>query len=82
MQMALTDTFVKQVRWGTVRKSEEKRLDSDGMHLLVKAGVKYWRISLTPLDRQKTLALVAYPSATLLKSRKRRVPARELLEMR
>jgi len=51
--MALTDTFVKQVRWGTVRKSEEKRLDSDGMHLLVKAGVKYWRISLTPLGQAK-----------------------------
>ena len=77
--MALTDTFVKQVKWGTVNKAGDKHSDGGGMHLLVKATGKYWRMDYRYLGKQKTLALGVYPDVSLLKARKRRADARELL---
>jgi integrase len=77
--VALTDTFVKQVKWGNVSKSGDKHADGSGMYLLVKASGKYWRMDYRHMDKRKTLALGVYPDVTLLKARKRRAEARELL---
>jgi integrase len=77
--VALTDTFVKQVRWGSANTAGDKHADGNGMHLLVKASGKYWRFDYRHLGKQKTLALGVYPEVSLLKARKRRTEARELL---
>ena len=77
--MALTDTFVKQAKWGAVNKAGDKHSDGGGMHLLVKATGKYWRLDYRFHGKQKTLALGVYPDVSLLKARKRRADARELL---
>jgi hypothetical protein len=34
--MALTDTFVKQTKWGGINKAGDKHSDGGGMYLLVK----------------------------------------------
>ena len=49
------------------------------MYLLVNAGGKYWRMNYRFVGKQKTLALGVYPDVTLVKARKRRDDARELL---
>jgi hypothetical protein len=41
--MALTDTFVRQVKH-TGKPAGDKHADGGGMYLLVKAGGKYWRM--------------------------------------
>lgn len=76
--MALTDTFVKQVKYSG-KVSGDKHTDGDGMYLLVKAAGKYWRMDYTFQEKRKTLALGVYPEVSLLKARKRRETARELL---
>lgn len=76
--MALTDTFVKQVKW-TGRAAGDKHSDGGGMYLLVKAAGRYWRMDYRYLGKQKTLALGVYPAVSLAKARKRRDEARELL---
>lgn len=76
--MALTDTFVKQVKW-TGRAAGDKHSDGGGMYLLVKAAGRYWRMDYRHLGKQKTLALGVYPAVSLAKARKRREEARELL---
>lgn len=78
VHMALTDTFVKQVKW-TGRASGDKHSDGGGMYLHVKSAGKYWRMDYRYLGKQKTLALGVYPAVTLAKARKRREEARELL---
>ena len=76
--MALTDTFVRQVKH-TGKPAGDKHTDGDGMYLLVKAGGKYWRMDFTHLAKRKTLALGVYPEVSLAKARQRRDKARELL---
>ena len=76
--MALTDTFVKQVKH-TGKPTGDKYSDGGGMYLLVKAGGKYWRMDYSHAEKRKTLALGVYDEVTLLKARKRREKARELL---
>ena len=76
--MALTDTFVKQVKH-TGKPTGDKYTDGGGMYLLVKAGGKYWRMDYSHSEKRKTLALGVYDEVTLLKARKRRDKARELL---
>lgn len=76
--MALTDTFVKQVKH-TGKPIGDKYTDGDAMYLLVKAGGKYWRMDYTHEKKRKTLALGAYPEVSIIKARQRRVKARELL---
>lgn len=76
--MALTDTFVKQVKWSG-RPAGDKYSDGDGMYLHVKEAGRYWRMNYRFMDKQKTLALGVYPEITLAKARKRRDKARELL---
>lgn len=76
--MALTDTFVRQVR-ATDKAIGDKYADGGGMYLLVKAPGKYWRLDYSFHGKRKTLALGVYPSVTLAKARQRRDKAREQL---
>lgn len=76
--MALTDTFVKNVK-PTDKAAGDKYPDGQGMYLLVKAAGKYWRMDYRYLNKRKTLALGVYPAISLAKARKRRTEAREML---
>lgn len=76
--MALTDTFVRQVKH-TGKASGDKYADGGGMYLLVKAGGRYWRMGYAHAEKRKTLALGVYPEVSLAKARQRRTEARELL---
>lgn len=75
--MALTDTFVKNVK--PARAAGDKHADGDGMYLLVTPTGKYWRLDYRFLGKRKTLALGVYPDTTLVKARLRRAEARTLL---
>lgn len=76
--MALTDTFVKNIKpSGT--PAGEKHADGQGLYLHVKEAGKYWRLSYRFDGKQKTLALGVYPAVSLAKARARRDKARELL---
>jgi integrase len=75
--MALTDTFVRQVK--PTSEAGNKHADGGGMYLFVKGAGKYWRMDYRYLDKRKTLALGVYPAVPLAKARKRRDEARELL---
>ena len=66
--MALTDTFVKQVKH-TGSEAGNKHSDGGGMYLLVKAGGKYWRMDYRFTEKRKTLALGVYPEVSLAKAR-------------
>lgn len=76
--MALTDTFVKNVKHSGA-PAGDKHTDGQGMHLLVKAAGKYWRLNYRFLGKQKTLALGVYPEVSLAQARQRRDQARKLL---
>lgn len=76
--MALTDTFVKQVK-DTGKPAGTKYADGGGMFLLVKASGKYWRWDYALAGKRKTLALGVYPAVSLAKARQKRDKARELL---
>ena len=76
--MALTDTFVKQVKHSN-KLTGDKYTDGQGMYLLVKASGKYWRMDYTHLAKRKTLALGVYPAVSLAKARDRRNQARKLM---
>ncbi len=75
--MALTDTFVKNVK--PSKPKGEKYADGGGMYLLVTQGGKYWRFDYRYLGKRKTLALGIYPDTTLAKARLKRANARVLL---
>lgn len=76
--MALTDTFVKNVK-PTDKPAGDKYPDGGGMYLLLKQAGKYWRMDYRYLGKRKTLALGVYPEVSLAKARQRREKARELL---
>lgn len=76
--MALTDTFVKNIK-PIGAPAGEKHTDGGGMYLLVNAAGKYWRMNYRFADKRKTLALGVYPAVSLAKARQRRDKARELL---
>ena len=76
--MALTDTFVKNVKH-TGSSAGDKHTDGAAMYLLVNAGGKYWRMNYRFAAKRKTLALGVYPAVSLAKARQRRDKARELL---
>ena len=76
--MALTDTFVKQVKH-TGKPNGDKYADGGAMYLLVKAAGKYWRMDYAQAGKRKTLALGVYPAVSLAEARKRRDKAREQL---
>lgn len=76
--MALTDTFVRQVKHSG-KAAGDKHTDGGGMYLLVKAAGRYWRQDYAFAGKRKTLALGVYPDVSLAKARQRRDKARELL---
>jgi integrase len=76
--VALTDTFVKQVKHSGA-PAGDKYSDGGGMYLHVTQSGKYWRMNYRFGGKQKTLALGVYNTVTLSKARKRRDEARELL---
>jgi integrase len=76
--MALTDTFVRQVKH-TGKPAGDKHTDGGGMYLLVKGGGKYWRMDYAYARKRKTLALGVYPDVSLAQARARRDAARKLL---
>lgn len=78
--MALTDTFVKNIKHDPSVATGKKHSDGQGLHLYVKPmGGKYWRMTYRFAGKPKTLALGVYPAVTLAQARKRRDRARELL---
>jgi integrase len=76
--MALTDTFVRQVKH-TGKATGDKHTDGGSMYLLVKAAGKYWRMDYAYADKRKTFALGVYPAVSLAEARDRRNAARKLL---
>jgi integrase len=76
--MALTDTFIRQVRHSGA-PAGDKHTDGQGLYLLVKAAGKYWRMDYRYANKRKTLALGVYPEVSLAKARQRRDKAREQL---
>jgi len=76
--MALTDTFIKQVKH-TGKVTGDKYADGGGMYLLVKAAGKYWRWDYAYAGKRKTLAFGVYPDVGLADARKARDKARKLL---
>jgi len=76
--MALTDTFVRQVKHKSTTASN-KYADGQGMYLLVSAAGKYWRFDYRFNEKRKTAALGTYPEVSLAKARQRRQELRELL---
>jgi len=76
--LALTDTFVKQVK-PTNKPSGDKYTDGGGMYLLVRVAGKYWRMDYRFTGKRKTLALGTYPEVSLAKARQRREMARQRL---
>lgn len=76
--MALTDTFVKQVKHKGSAIGE-RYADGGGMYLRVKAAGKYWRLDYRINGKAQTIGLGVYPEVTLAKARQRREKAREAL---
>ncbi len=76
--MALTDTFVKQVKHSGA-PAGDKLTDGQSLHLLVSATGKYWRINYRFAGKQKTLALGVYPAVSLAKARQWRDEAKKVL---
>lgn len=76
--MALTDTFVRQVKHSG-KPAGDKYTDGGGMYLLVKAAGKYWRMDYTHNKKRKTLSIGVYPATSLAQARKKRDAAREQL---
>ena len=69
--MALTDTFVKNIK-PTAAASGDKHSDGLGLYLHVKQAGKYWRLGYRFDGKQKLLALGVYPAVSLAKARSRR----------
>ena len=78
--MALTDTFVKNVKHSGTQAGD-KHTDGLGLYLLVKAGGKYWRMNYRFQGKQKTLSFGVYPDVALAAARAGRDKARKLLAM-
>lgn len=76
--MALTDTFVKNVKHSRT-SSGNKYADGRGMYLLVNSVGKYWRMDYRFFDKRRTLALGVYPDVGLAMARTRREKARKQL---
>ena len=75
--MALTDTAIKALK---PSGKPTKHSDSGGLHvLLTSQGSKLWRLSYRFGDKQKTMALGAYPAISLADARRQRDNAKVLL---
>jgi integrase len=78
MGMALSDTFVRQVKYSG-KGAGDKHTDGDSLYLFVNAAGKYWRLNYRYLGKQKTLALGVYPEVSLKEARQKREEAKGLL---
>ena len=67
--MALTDTFVRQVKW-TGRPAGDKHSDGFGLYLHVTESGKYWRQAYRFAGKQRILSLGVYPVVSIAKARK------------
>ncbi len=76
--MALTDTFVKQVKHSG-KAAGDKHGDGGWLYLHVTASGKYWRMNYRLDGKQKTLSLGIYPAVSLAKARQGRDKAKELI---
>ena len=76
--MALTDTFVRQVKHSG-RPAGDKHSDGGGLYLHVTGAGKYWRMAYRFAGKQKKLAFGVYPAVSLAKARKARDTAKEQL---
>ena len=76
--MALTDTFVRQVK-PSGKPAGDKHSDGGGLYLHVKGASKYWRWAYRFGGKQKLLAIGVYPAVSLAQARKKRDQAREQL---
>lgn len=75
--MALTDTAIKNAKPKT---KPYKIYDRDRLFLLVHPnGAKYWRLRYRRDDKEKVIALGAYPSVTLAEARRQAQDAHDLL---
>ena len=73
--MALTDTFIKQIKHSGA-PAGDKHTDGQALYLLVTATGKCWRMNYRFNGKQKTLAFGVYPSTSLANARKARDKAR------
>ena len=78
MKRILTNTAIKNTLLSPEGKPK-KYSDGGGLHLLVNKSGKYWRYSYRYLNKQKTLALGAYPEIGLADARRLHELAREVL---
>lgn len=63
----LTDTFLRNIK---AQDTDKKYFDGEGLYLLVKSnGSKLWRIKFRYNGKEKSLALGAYPTISLLEAR-------------
>ena len=75
--MALTDATVKTAK---PKEKDYKLGDAGGLYFLVtKTGGKLWRMKYRYDGKEKLLSFGAYPAISLLKARKLRDDAREVL---
>lgn len=75
--MALTDIAIRNAK---PREKPYKMGDAGGLFLLVQpTGGKLWRLKYRIDGREKKLGLGTYPDVSLIKARKRRDEARELI---
>ncbi len=75
----LTDSAIKVAK---PKEKPYKLSDGQGLYLEVTAtGSKLWRLKYRHGDKEKRLALGAYPSVSLQQARQRRSEARELLAL-
>ena len=73
----LTAATVKSARY---EGKEKKLFDGLGLHLHVKQGGKYWRLSYPFRGKRKLLALGVYPQVSLARARELRDENRNLLD--
>jgi integrase len=77
--MALTDTFVRQVKHSG-KPAGDKYADGLALYLHVKEAGKYWRMSYRFGGKQRLLALGVYPTVTLAEARQLRDEARKVVK--
>ena len=74
MAMPLSDPAIKKAK---PADKPYKLTDEKGLHLLINAVGKYWRMNYRFNGKQKTLALGVYPDTSLALARKKRDEARQ-----
>lgn len=75
----LTDSAIKAAK---AQDKPYKLADGQGLYLeVMPGGSKLWRLKYRYADREKRLALGAYPTVPLQQARQRRAEARELLAL-